>query len=97
MIPWGHHISMLYVILQYKSIGKYSSQGGGHRGLTGLICMAKNANSYREVIKSGGQGPLFPTPMLHTINSLCICFINQCISLSSGFEPRDCVHVGTHD
>ena len=33
----------------------FKSPWGGHRGLTGLICMAKT-NSY-ETIKSGGHDP----------------------------------------
>ena len=39
-----------------RSVGKHSSLGG-HRSLTGLICLAK-INSYGEGIKSGGgHGP----------------------------------------
>ena len=37
--------------------------GGGHRGLTGLICMANIQFLWRNYKIWGATGPLFPTPI----------------------------------
>ena len=54
------YVKVLTCGTRVRSRGRYLGVGG-HRDLTGLICMAKKSNSSGELIKSGGT--MVPLPL----------------------------------
>ena len=62
----------MYILKQWNEYQEHRKalKFGGPQRLNKIVLYGKKSNSYGEVTKSGGHGPLVPTPMNTVLNTL---------------------------